>query len=81
MIYIWAFLIAGLCVAAGIYVGSRLNREVYHGVMVVEETPEGVKFRLELAGDPELLIFQDSVTFKVLPPNYEDLISRGKPGV
>lgn len=65
----------------GVFIGARLNRGVYHGVMHVMETPEGLQYRLELAGDPELLAFQDSVTFKVLPPDYEQLLSRGKLGV
>jgi hypothetical protein len=30
-------------------------------------------YTLELASDPELIVFQDEVRFKVIPPNYEEI--------
>lgn len=76
---IFTCLLFGLII--GIYIGARLKTGSYNGYMVAEETPEGLKYRLELAGDPELLIFQDVVIFKVIPPDYQDLLSREKLGV
>jgi hypothetical protein len=75
------FAVALFCLAVGIFVGARLGRDAYNGVMIVEETQDGLRYRLELAGDPELLAFQDSVIFKVVGPDYEELLSRQKLGV
>jgi len=37
------------------------------------ESEDGLVYTLELGSDPELLVFQKEVRFKVVPPNYEDL--------
>lgn len=68
------FIVLVVALLVGIYVGARLGRDAYNGVMIIEETPNGAIFRLELAGDPENLVFQESVRFKVIPPNYEALL-------
>lgn len=81
MFILYLILVAVLCTAVGVYVGARLNRGAYHGYMVIEETEQALKYHLDLAGDPELLQYQDTVTFKVVPPDYEALLSRGKRGV
>jgi hypothetical protein len=65
--------VAVVCGFIGIYFGVRLQKMAYHGFMFIEETPQGLKYRLELAGDPELLVFQESVSFLVVAPNYEEL--------
>jgi hypothetical protein len=66
----------------GIFVGARMRHDAYHGALHIKESEQGLLFQIELAGDPEMIVFEDSITLKVLPPDYEALIaSRGKLGV
>lgn len=81
MFFVYLLLIIMVSVMVGIFVGSRLRYRSYNGVIIVNERPEGMTYRIELAGDPELLAFQDVVVFKVVPPDYENLLSRDKLGV
>lgn len=60
----------------GIFIGARLRQNTYHGVIVIQESENGLVYRLELAGDPELLVFEDSVTLKIVSPDYKQLIAK-----
>ena len=54
-------------------IGTHLRSRIYHGVIKMVESEDGLVYTLELGSDPELLVFQKEVRFKVVPPNYEDL--------
>jgi hypothetical protein len=58
----------------GIVIGYRLRKgQPYHGVIKMIEREGTLVYTLELVSDPELLVFQDEVRFKVIPPNYEEM--------
>jgi hypothetical protein len=58
----------------GIVIGYRLRAaQPYHGVIKMVEREGTLVYTLELASDPELIVFQDEVRFKVIPPNYEEI--------
>lgn len=58
----------------GIVIGYRLrSAQPYHGVIKMVEREGTLVYTLELASDPELIVFQDEVRFKVIPPNYEEI--------
>ena len=76
-----ALLIALTFFIFGVFLGSRIKQGSYNGAVHIKETEQGLKYTLELAGDPELLVFQDSIHLKVLPPDYEKLLSQQKRGV
>lgn len=59
----------------GIFIGARLKRNTYHGVIVCTESDKGMVYQLQLAGDPEMIIFEDSIVLKVVAPDYEELIA------
>jgi hypothetical protein len=70
----------------GLFFGARLgkNNEAYHGLIVVEESETGLVYRIVLASDPEQLMYEDAVSFKVVSPDYIALLddeSRSKLGV
>lgn len=75
MLFLWIFLAMSFGMVLGWAVNARLRPQRYNGVMRVIETPKGLTYSLELVGDPELLAFQDVVAFKVIPPNYQELIA------
>lgn len=60
----------------GYMVGRGFKRARYDGVMRMAETDKGLVYSLELMQDPELLILQDEVIFRVDAPSYEKLLSR-----
>lgn len=41
------------------------SRNSYYGVIVVSEAPERIIYTLELSGDPEQMMYEDKVIFKV----------------
>jgi hypothetical protein len=84
VLFIILLILAGMVL--GVLIGSRLRKPVsYDGVMkIVEDKGGGIVYSLELADNPELLVFQEEVRFRVVPPNYEDLndlLSQDKPGL
>jgi hypothetical protein len=81
VIFLYIFLTAMVFAWLGFYIGGRIQRSIFHGLMIVEETPNGMTYRLEVAGDLELLAFEDHVNFKVVGPDYAELMSRQKLGV
>jgi len=76
LIYLYLFLIISLATICGLFLGARLARPTYAGEIVITETPDGIKFGLELAGDPENLITEHHVVFLVVPPDYQKLLSQ-----
>lgn len=72
VLYICFIVVVSGCL--GILIGFRLkSAQPYNGVIKMVENDGRIVYTLELAGDPELLVFQKDVRFKVIPPNYEDL--------
>lgn len=74
-LFLIAFAILSIGAMLGIFIGARLRQNTYHGVIVIQESENGLVYRLELAGDPELLVFEDSVTLKIVSPDYKQLIA------
>ena len=74
-LFLIAFAIFSIGTSFGVFIGARLRQNVYHGVIVIQESDKGLIYRIELAGDPELLVFEDSVILKVVAPDYEKLIA------
>jgi hypothetical protein len=60
----------------GLFVGFRLRDQTYHGVIKLVENNGKLVYSLELHFDPDLLVFQKDVRFKVIPPDYENLLSQ-----
>lgn len=60
----------------GIYVGVRMKQNVYHGAIVCAESENGMVYQLQIAGDPELIVFEDSIVLKVVAPDYEELLAK-----
>lgn len=81
MTYFYVFLLISLSATFGLFIGARLKKNAYHGAIIIEESENGLVYRIELAGDPEMLVFEDAVFLKVVPPDYYHLVSRGKLGV
>lgn len=75
-LFLIAFAILSIGTSFGVFIGARLRQNVYHGVIVIQESENGLVYRLELAGDPELLVFEDSVTLKIIAPDYKELIAK-----
>lgn len=72
ILYILALIVPAMIL--GILIGTRLRpQRNYDGVIKMIEKEGTLIYSLELAGDPELLVFQKEVRFKVIPPNYEEL--------
>lgn len=80
MFYVYLFLammfgtILGLSVMA--IFSAKRNNPTYQGAIVVIESETGLVYRLELAGDPELLMYQKEVRLLVVPPDYDKLLSQ-----
>ena len=60
----------------GFFIGRTFGASTCDGVITMTETDRGLIYSLELSQDPEFLMNQSEVKFKVVSPNYEKLLSR-----
>lgn len=82
MTLVYILVVATFAITLGIFIGARLGpKRRYAGVIIIKETSKGLKYELQVNGDPELLTLMDEVTFKIIGPDYSIPDSRDKLGV
>lgn len=82
MTVFYIFIIASLAATLGLVVGIRMrHKRLYAGVIIIKETDKGLKYELQVNGDPELLTLMEEVTFKIIGPEYSVYNSRDKLGL